>query len=218
MNKLIIVGAGGFGREVLQWALQSSAYNVHWEIAGFLDDDLSKLQGFECAYPILGKIADWQPKVDERFVLAVGASKDKEKIATLLAKRNAVFVNIIHPSVVITATARLGKGVILCPGVVISNHTVIADHVSVNINSCIGHDAVIGEYTTINSLCDITGNVVVGKGVFIGSSVSVIPSCRVGDGAYLCAGSVVMNDIPQNTRVFGVPAKKFMIKTGTDHD
>jgi len=218
MYKLIIVGAGGFGREVLQWAWQSKDNNVRWKITGFLDDNLNKLQGFSCGYQVLGKISDWLPQEDERFVLAIGSPQDKEKIAALLTARGAVFTNVIHSNVIIAATAQLGDGVILCPGVVVSDHVKIGNHVSVNINSCIGHDASIGEYTTINSLCDVTGNVVVGNGVFISSSVSIIPRCKIGAHAYLCAGSVVMNDIAPNTRVLGVPAKKFAIKISDNND
>jgi|SRR3989339_361195 len=212
MNKLIIVGAGGFGREVLQWALQSNDYGKKWEIAGFLDDNLNKLDGFNCSYPILDKIINWQPKSNECFVMAIGSPKIKEKITASLTEKGAVFENVIHSSVVLASTVQLGQGVVLCPGVVISDKAVIGNHVSVNINTCIGHDVSIGDYVTINSLCDMTGDVVIGKNVFVSSSVSVIPGCKIGEEAYLCAGSVVMNNVPKKTRVLGVPAKKFEIR------
>ena len=213
MNKLIIVGAGGFGREALQWALQSNDNNVKWKIVGFVSDNLDILQGKNCAFPILGRALSWQPKSDERFVIAIANPKHKEMLVDILTTKGAIFENIIHRTAILFPTTKLGQGVILCPHVIVSDSVVIGNHVMINNNSCIGHDTYVGDYTTINSLCDITGNVSVGKGVFISSSVNVTPRCNIGDHAYICAGSVVVNNIRQNTRVFGVPARKFEIKT-----
>ena len=212
MNKLIIVGAGGFARETLQCALQSKDNNVNWVISGFISDDLDVLNGIECSYKILGKVHGWQPKADERFVIAIGSTVDKKRIATELAVKGAIFVNVIHKSVTIFPNAKLGCGVILCPNVFVSDNAVIYDHVAINHSSGIGHDAQVGAYTTISSFCDITGNVKVGESVFFGSSVSTIPKINIANDSYVCAGSVVMNNLKPHSRVMGVPAKNFAIK------
>ncbi len=213
MNKLIIVGAGGFGRETLQWALQSNENNVKWSFAGFIDDQLDKLNGFDCSYTVLGNILDWQPKPDERFVVAIGPPKTKKVIAVRLAEKGAVFENIIHKTVTLATTAKLGCGIILCPNVVVSDNATINDHVEINISSSVGHDACVGAYSTVSSYCDITGKVTLGEGVFLGSSVCIIPERKIGNNVYICAGSCVMNHVSPNTKVMGVPAKKFEIKT-----
>lgn len=214
MNKLIIVGAGGFGRETLQWALQSNENNVRWSVAGFIDDELDMLNGFDCSYAVLGRILDWQPKSNERFVIAVGPPKNKKMIATSLAKKGAIFENIIHKSVTLATTSKLGCGIILCPNVVVSDNAAIGDHVGINICSSVGHDACIGAYSTISSYCDITGEVSFGECVFLGSSVCIVPQRKIGSNAYICAGSAVMNNVQPDTRVMGVPAKRFEIKIG----
>ncbi|MEA3420588.1 MAG: NeuD/PglB/VioB family sugar acetyltransferase [Acidobacteriota bacterium] len=213
MNKLIIVGAGGFGRETLQWALQSKENDVKWSVAGFIDDELDKLNGFDCSYTILGRILDWQPKPNERFVVAIGPPKTKKAIAARLAGEGAIFENIIHKTVTLATTAKLGCGIILCPNVVVSDNAVIDDHVGINISSSVGHDACVGAYATISSYCDITAGVSLGEGTFLGSSVCIVPQRKIGSNAYICAGSAVMNHVQPDTRVMGVPAKKFEIKT-----
>ena len=213
MNKLIVVGAGGFGREALQWALQSDENDKKWRIVGFIDDRLDALNGFECPHSILGRILDWEPKSDERFVITINQPRTKKIIAEKLVEKGAIFENIIHKTVTIATTARLGCGIILCPNVVVSDNAIINDHVEINISSSVGHDACVGAYSTISSYCDITGKVSLGEGVFLGSSVSIIPDRKIGGNAYICAGSCVMNHVLPNTKVMGVPAKKFEIKS-----
>ena len=61
MKKIIIVGAGGFGRELLQWIKDINAQSKSggvWEIVGFIDDDLHALDGVEVDYPIVGSIRE----------------------------------------------------------------------------------------------------------------------------------------------------------------
>jgi sugar O-acyltransferase (sialic acid O-acetyltransferase NeuD family) len=210
--RLIVVGAGGFGREVIQWALQSNENNLKWIVAGFIDDLLYNSKSFSYSYPVLGKIVDWIPKPDERFVIAIGESNGKKSVATKLSERGAIFENIIHRSVTLATTAKLGSGIILCPNVVVSDNANIDDHVLINIGSSVGHDAHVGSYSTISSFCDITGRVSLDESVFLGSSVCIVPGCKIGRDAYICAGSSVMNNISANKRVMGVPAKKFEIK------
>src|SRR3989338_4607320 len=212
MNKLIIVGAGGLGRETLQWALQSTGLKKEWDVVGFIDDNLKALEALDYSYPILGTIRGWEPKSDERFVISIGSPKIKKGIAEELLKKGAVFTSIIHRTVTIAATSKLGRGIILCPNAVLSDSCKIGDHAAINISTSIGHDAVVGTYATLSSFCDITGGVSLGEGVFFGSSVSIIPQRKVGAYAFVCAGSCVMNNIPPETTVMGVPAKKFSIQ------
>lgn len=211
MKKLIIIGAGGFGRETLQWALSTGDYGKNYLISGFLDDNLSALENHDLEYKIIGKIKDWVPKSDELFVDALGSPKTKKLINNLLAEKGAVFTNIIHSSVIIASTAKIGVGNVICPNVVISDSAVINNHITINIGSTIGHDTKIGSFSTISSLCDLTGGVIVGEGVFIGSKVSVVPGRHIGMNSYLCAGSVIMSNVKTGFKMLGNPAKKFDI-------
>jgi sugar O-acyltransferase (sialic acid O-acetyltransferase NeuD family) len=212
VNKLIIIGAGGSGREVLEWALNSLSVDINWDILGFLDDNLAALKGFNGQYPVLGSIDDWQPNSNERFVVSIGDPLVRENIVNSLKSKGAIFTNIVHESVILAKSSSLGEGVILAPFVVISDNAKISDHVSVNISTCVGHDAEISDYCTLSSHCDITGYVKIGRRTFVGSSAVMIPSTLIGENSYIGAGSVVMNNIKPGAKVFGNPAKNFAIK------
>ena len=89
MKKIYIVGAGGFGRELLWWIKDINKVTPTWEIAGFLDDDPHALDQYECDYGVVGSIKDWQPKEDEEFALALGSPALKRKIVSILKGKGA---------------------------------------------------------------------------------------------------------------------------------
>jgi sugar O-acyltransferase (sialic acid O-acetyltransferase NeuD family) len=211
MKKLIIAGAGGFGREVLQWALQSVDFNKKFIISGFIDDDKTALDKFSLPFKILGTITEWIPSNNEVFIVAAGHVNNKMTIESKLTEKGACYINIIHPTAIINDTATLGVGNIICPNVVISDSAFLNNHASINVGSIIGHDAIIGPYSVISSQCDITASVIIGEGVFLGSKVSILPGMKIGRNSYLCAGSVIMSDVKEESRMFGVPAKIFHI-------
>lgn len=204
---LIIIGASGFGREVLQWVKDINKVKKTWNIRGFIDDNLNALDNFECDYKVVGTIKDWMPRDNERFVMAIANPKIKERISGSMKAKGAIFASIIHPTAFISEFAKVGEGVVMYPNSGINVNTTIGDFVTL-LSSGIGHDAVIGDYCTISSYCDITGGVIIGKRVFLGSHATIVPQRKIGDDAYIAAGSVVMTNIKAGTHVFGNPAKK----------
>lgn len=207
MKEIIIVGAGGFGRELLQWIKEINKLENRWEIKGFIDDNLEALDNYDCKYKILGKIKDWEPSKNEVFACAIANPKIKEKVVCLLKTKEAVFESIIHPSAVIGESNKIGEGFIAYPNSVVTTNVVIGDFVTL-LSSGVGHDAKVGDFSTISSFCDITGYVNLGKRVFMGSHGTIIPSKKIGDDVYIGAGSVVISNLKNNIRVFGNPAKK----------
>jgi sugar O-acyltransferase (sialic acid O-acetyltransferase NeuD family) len=209
MKKLIIVGAGGFGREVYNWALADADCEEEWEIAGFLDDNLAALDNFDYPAKIIGTIADHKPSVDELFICAIGSPAIKRAVCESLLERSAEFVSLIHPYAVVGLNVNIGKGVVLCPNAVITCDVSIGDFVVVNCHSSIGHDVRVGDWTTLSGHCDVTGQVELGEMVFLGSGARILPLKKVGDRATVGAGSVVIRHVPAGTKVFGNPAKVF---------
>ena len=102
---------------------------------------------------------------------------------------------------------RLGVGVVLCPGAIVSADVELGDFAMVNLQSTVGHDARIGSWSTLSAHCDVTGRVQVADRVFMGSRVSVIPGRKVGARAVLGAGAVVIADVPAGVTVVGNPAR-----------
>ena len=206
MKKIIIVGAGGFGRELLWWIKDINKVQQKWEILGFIDDNIHALDGYECDYPIIGTIKDWKPKEDEEFALAFGSPELKRKIVSLLKAKGAVFATIIHPAAMLSEFARCGEGLIMFPNSKISCNTTVGDFVTL-LATPIGHDTEIGDYTVISGGCNIVRNVKIGKDVFLAAGVCVAQDINIGDGAYLGLGSVVLKDVPAGATVFGNPAR-----------
>ena len=206
MTKIFIVGAGGFGRELLWWIKDINKVKPTWVIAGFLDDNPRALDGYECDYKVVGNIQDWQPKEDEEFAIALGSPGLKRKIVTTLKEKGAKFATVIHPTAMVSEFAHYGEGLVMFPYAKLSSNSAVGDFVTL-LSSPIGHDTVIGDYSVISGNCNLLRNVVIGKDVFVAAGACIAQNVHVGDGAYVGLGSVVVKDVKPKTKVFGNPAR-----------
>jgi len=205
MKRLIIAGAGGFGREVYHYAQEHPDCGRAWEVAGFLDDNskLAALPG-----PLLGPIEGYAPRPEDIFVCAVGLPAVKRAVVGKLKAAGAQFMKFVHPRAYTGANVQLGEGCVLCPGALLTADIELAEFVTVNCLSSMGHDVRVGPFSTLAGHCDLTGFVRVGADVNFGSGARVIPSRIIGDGATVGAGSVVIRDVPPGVTVFGNPARR----------
>ena len=209
MKNLIIIGAGGFAREVYNHAKLSHGYNRDWRIKGFLDGDikLDSASYSKLALPVLGDVYNYQIEPDDVFICAFsGDLAARRKIIQTVENRGGKFINLIHKTAIIQDNVRLGVGVIICYYVGIGDHATIGDHVAINGHSAIGHDAIIGKNTCIMSFVDIMGNTTIGENVYFASGSRILPHGALGDNAYIGAGSVVLKTVKAGAKVFGVPA------------
>jgi sugar O-acyltransferase (sialic acid O-acetyltransferase NeuD family) len=207
MKSVLIVGAGGFGRELLAWCGQDPACGREWTVRGFLDDNLKVLEGRDMPVGVVGTVADYQPQAGEELLCAIGLPVVKRRVVETLKSRGAAFRRFVHPSVVMGRNVRLGEGAVLCPGVILTSDITVGDFVMFNCGASAGHDVKVGRYTTVSGHCDLTGFVQVGEEVFFGSGARVIPGKRVGDKAVVGAGSVVIMNVSPGSTVMGVPAR-----------
>ncbi len=205
---LIIIGAGGMGREVFSWLTQEIIEKKEHKILGFIDDNPNALGDLSYPVKIVGNIIDYMPRKTERFILSILEPKTRMKIASILMAKGAVFYTLVHPSAVIGTNVRIGGGSVICPNCILTNDIDIGQFVFINTSSTVGHDVVIGDFTSINGKVEITGNVKVGTGCLFGVGAKVIPGRHIGDGATIGAGSVVIRNVPEGVTVFGNPAKR----------
>lgn len=207
MKDLIIACAGNFGRELLEVIKHINKVKQKWNIKGFINDDLTVLDGHACRkdYPILGTIKDWQPSDNEVFALGIASPTGKRKVVEVMKQKGAFFETIISPRAFVADYVELGEGVIITAGS-IQNEAKIDNFVTIA-GSVVGGGCSIGEFTTTTSMCNLT-NTQIGKEVFIGSHSVILENNKIGDGAFICAGSIVFNNIGAGKKVWGIPAKR----------
>lgn len=212
-DRILIVGAGGFGREVLQWTRDAGLDRGGARIVGFLDDNPDALTGSgPHDVPVLGPVATYRPRPEDRLVCGLGVPSVKQRCLPGLVARGARFLTVVHPSAAVGANVRLRPGCVICPGCVLTTDIELGEFVMLNCCSTIGHDSQVGDYTTLSGHACVNGHCRLGRAVFLGSNAVVLPGVQVSDGATVGAGSVAWKTVPPRTTVFGVPAKPIWVQ------
>ena len=204
MKDIIIVGAGGFGREAYYLIKSINAASPRWNIKGFINDIPVDLKGKKIDVPILGTIKDWRPSENEVFAMGISSPIGKEKVATLLKSRGATFVTLINPSARIIETAEIGEGCVISG--TIGDCAKLGRFVNIA-GSMVGQDAEIDDYSTITGYVNVT-NATIGKRVFIGSHSVILNDRKIGDDVFVCAGSIVFHNVKAGVKIWGNPARR----------
>ncbi|HHT25385.1 MAG TPA: hypothetical protein GXZ76_07755 [Clostridiaceae bacterium] len=210
VKKIVLIGAGGFGREVAHMIESINKREKKYELLGFLDDGKQfNHKTFINGYPWLGD-RNWilNHKDDVVCTCTVGEASIKAEIQRTLTQQGVQFETIIAPSVGISGCAQIGNGCVLYWNVGISVNCTIGDGVLLNDGVVLGHDVVLGEFTTIMPGTRISGECTIGKEVNIGGAAFIVPGKKVGDGARIAAGSIVFTNVKAGTTVLGNPAKR----------
>lgn len=203
MEKILIYGAGGAAKDIIRLVENTNQF----EIVGIIVDmpcDFTSLMG----YKILGDYKAVEKFPNIGVVIANGTPAHKKIMVGNLSDYNHLsYPNIIHPSVNLHHSNILHHGIVIEEGVVITTNVELKHFVSVNINSTISHDCVIERFTTISPQSAIAGNVRISEECFIGINSTIIEKLTVGKKSIVAAGAVVINNVPSNVLIGGVPAK-----------
>lgn len=206
MKKLVIVGVGGFGREVAWLVERINNVNPMWNLIGFVDDN-EKLHGDVVGgYPVLGG-CDWlnHNKNDIYAVCAIGSSKIRKKVIKKLT--DVKFTTLIDPNAIISERVKIGEGSIICAGTIITVDIEIGAHVIINLDCTIGHDAALKDFVTLYPSVNISGNTVLEECVEMGTGTQIIQGIRVREGTIVGAGAVVVKELPRECTAVGSPAR-----------
>ena len=209
MQNIVILGAGGFGREVLDIIIAQNKVSKRWKILGFVDENPELKGKVLNGYPVLGSF-DWFSKIDLkeiRVVCAIGDNISKKKVAEKAKGLGLRFANVVHPSVIMTEFVTLGEGVIICAGCILTNQITIGNHVIINLDVTIGHDSIIEDFCTLSPGVHISGRNKIGEGANVGTGAVTIQGIVIGRWSIIGAGAVVAQDIPDKVVAVGVPAK-----------
>lgn len=203
---MVIVGAGGHGKVVLEILLAARQYKP----VGFLDADPALTDSYVCAIPVLGSInaiATLRRQRIRRAVVAIGDNRTRLHYASLLAEQGIELVNAIHPAAFVAPTATLGRNVVVAAKAAVGIESHLGDSVIVNTSAVVDHECDIGAGAHVCPGAALAGRVRIGSGAFIGAGARVIQCRAVGDYATVGAGAVVIRDVPNEATVVGVPAR-----------
>lgn len=200
-----VFGASGQGKEVREIADYQNAVTNRWETIIFIDDN--KPEGTFMGLEMIQLNTALEKYEEIEFVIAVGEPKTKRKIYERLLSLNCNFGSVISPDSQVSPYCRLGQGLVIKRGAIISADAIIGDDTTIQSYACIGHDAVIGKHCQISTHVDIGGQTVVGDCVFVGLNAPVRELLTIGDNAIISAGAVVLKDVDANVTVMGNPAR-----------
>lgn len=208
-SKLIIFGAGGFGRE-LAAMLQYSALAEEYELVGFADDGLepgSLINGLK----VLGNTKYLLHRTDKTaVVMGIGRSRPrKQLVEKLMANTNLIWPNIIHPSARLhdKNNIQMGHGNVICDGNILTTNIKLGDFNVINLSCTLGHDTILGSYCSLMPSVNVSGGTVLEDEVYVGTGAKLIKATTLGQGCTVGAGAVVNRDVNPGITVKGVPAK-----------
>ncbi|MCQ3931018.1 MAG: transferase [Chloroflexi bacterium] len=208
LKTLVILGAGGFAREILDIVDSINTVSPTWNMLGFLvDSQYGEVGTIIQEKTILGNFSWLKEHSDVYVVCGVGTPHYRWHMIERLRELPISFATLVHPSVIKTRWITIGKGSVITAGCVLSNHITIADHVHINPSCTIGHDVTLGPFVSVAPGVLVSGNVNLYEGVYVGTGASIIEKKNIGAWSIVGAGSTVTKDVPANSTVVGVPAK-----------
>jgi sugar O-acyltransferase (sialic acid O-acetyltransferase NeuD family) len=208
---LVIIGCGGFGREVHDVVDAINAQAPTWDLLGYLDDNPdpeNKSRVESRGATILGGV-EWllTAPTKVQFVIGIGTGGVRRKIDELLTSAGLTSATLVHPAATLGYDVHIGPGSVICAGARVTNNIRLGRHVHLNLNTTVGHDSKLEDYVTVNPLVAISGGVTVGVEAMLGTHSAVLQNLSVGDRSIMGAGSCVVRDVPDGTVVKGVPAR-----------
>lgn len=204
MKPLVIIGAGGHGREAVDIIEAMNAERPTFEVIGFIDDGRepgSLASPYDI--PVLGGL-DHLRTMNVSYVLAIGRPDIRRRLSERLTDREPV--NIVHPLSSIGSHVEHGPGLIMAAGSRITHSVRLGQHVHLNVNATVSHDCRVGDFVTVTPGVSISGGVTIGDDVWMGIGSSVIQQIAIGDRVVVGAGAAVIRDVRADTTVVGVPA------------
>lgn len=212
MKKLVIIGGVGNGTVVASTVEDINNVKEEWEIIGFLNDFATDpING----YPVLGKIdfdtaQDLLSCDDVYFMWTLFSTKLNFKFLprlTALQIPTEMFATVVHPTAIVSKSAKIGYGVNVQPCVNIGPNVTVGNHVHIFAQAMIGHNAVLDDYSYVANNACVGAYAHLKEGTYLGTNCSLIENITLGEWALVGMGAVVLKDVSPYTKVVGNPAR-----------
>jgi sugar O-acyltransferase (sialic acid O-acetyltransferase NeuD family) len=214
---LLVIGAGGFGRETLEVvravnaAHRADSGHDRWDVVGVLDDDEARWGTAVGTTRIVGPVDAVADHPGACAVVCTGSPRNftsKAAIVRRLSGRGGgpAYATLVHPAAVLPPSCLLGEGTVVLAGVVATADVVVGDHVGLMPHVVLTHDDVLADFVTAGAGARLAGGVTVAAGAYLGAGCTVREGVRIGAGALVAMGAVVLQDVPPRQVWAGVPA------------
>ena len=207
-KKLVFVGAGGFGREVIWQVSETNKATAEYDILGFIDNSPEMKNKTVNGYPVLGG-SQWLIDYPDEIcaVICVGDPRTREELYNEIKVNSKVsFPTVFASDVKCSDSVKFGQGCIICLSDIFTTNITVGDFVIVNLDCTVGHDSVIGDFVTVYPSVNISGNSHIDSYVEIGTGSVVIPHKHIGENTVVGAGAIVVKDLPPDCTAVGAPA------------
>jgi acetyltransferase EpsM len=216
MKKVIIVGAGGHAAELMDYLvymnqLSDALTKEKWEVIGLIDDTESNYHEYQYNSPYLGSIKEHQVRNEVGYIMGIANMKYRRIIIEQLLQKKAQFISLIHPTALVSSSAKIGVGCVISHNVSIGPKAVIGDFNLINSRCTIGHDTTIGAYNFLSPQVVTGGFAVLGNENFIGTNGVVLPAIILGNNNTIAAGMIVDKNVADNATVFHRFKEKIII-------
>jgi sugar O-acyltransferase (sialic acid O-acetyltransferase NeuD family) len=215
IRPLLVIGAGGFARETVQVLRAHPACGPGGEsytVIGFLDDDPRRAGAVVDGVPVLGpsELAVEHAARGGAVVACVGnpsAPESRQRLVRRLDIPDEAWATVVHPLAAVSPNSTVGAGSVLQAGVVLTAAVRVGRHVAVMPHVVLTHDDVVEDAATFGAGVRLAGGVTAGASAYVGSGALVREYCRLGAGAVIGMGSVVLQDVPPGQTWAGSPAR-----------
>jgi sugar O-acyltransferase (sialic acid O-acetyltransferase NeuD family) len=203
---MLIVGAGGFAKELLNILIQNGQRTI--ALFDNVNHDINlDYHGYKILQTEL-EVKQWfQDSGSIDFCLGIGGPKARMGLSNLISGWGGILTSVVSKhSDIGSIDNYFQNGVNICSGVVITSNVKLGIGCLLNLKVTISHDCIIGDYVEISPGASIAGHCMIGSGAVIGTNATIIPNIKVGENSVIAAGAVVTKDVPSNVMVAGVPA------------
>jgi len=222
MNLYGIVGAGGFGREVIPLVeafLKKNSQPNEFKICFVQEEKPSALVMNN--YSVLTTAEFFSYPADNKyFNIAIANPEIRKRIAEMMIEKGVKPFRITAMNSIDLGHNMIGEGAILCPFTTITANATIGKFFHANIYSYVAHDCIIGDYVTFAPNVHCNGNVHIEDQAYIGTGVVIREGTPrkpliIGKGAILGMGAVITKNVPPFETVVGNPAQPLKRKEAT---
>jgi sugar O-acyltransferase (sialic acid O-acetyltransferase NeuD family) len=218
MKKIIVLGAGGSGMDILGIIYAINKEKKEWDILGFLDDNLA-LHGKELdGFKVLGSIDEAINYPDSYFISSIADPTNRivrRKVWDRVKKYGFRFATLVHPAAIIYKNVCIGEGCVINANCVLGSSVVLENNIHLGYSCNVAHETRIKSHCSFGTGVNFSSGIIVGEDCYIGAGVSATHDVKIDDNILIAVGSAIIDDLKHNSQniwigIPAIPIKEYM--------